>query len=56
MADHGGRSAGVCAQVAGQFLGDIWLTAWQTAPEDGYLKTQLLKRNAKGAMEAKPGE
>ncbi len=29
---------------AGEMLGDIWLTAWQTAAEDGYLKAQMVKR------------
>ena len=28
----------------GQMLGDIWLTAWQQAPEDHYLKGKLLER------------
>ena len=29
---------------SGQMLGDIWFTAWQQAPPDGYLKAQLAKR------------
>jgi len=37
----------------GQMLGDIWLTAWQTAPEDDYLKRQLEKRK-EAAVEKKP--
>lgn len=31
---------------AGQMLGDIWYTAWKTAPEDTYLERQLDERNA----------
>ncbi|MFM2082132.1 MAG: hypothetical protein RL380_823 [Verrucomicrobiota bacterium] len=34
----------------GQFLGALWLTAYETAPEDSFLKTQLTKR-AKAAAE-----
>lgn len=30
---------------SGQFLGDIWLTAWATAPEDKFLERELDKRN-----------
>ncbi len=33
----------------GKMLGDIWLTAWQTAPLDGYLRTQLVLRQSGGA-------
>jgi len=29
---------------SGQMLGDIWFSAWQQAPPDAYLKTQLAKR------------
>ncbi len=29
---------------SGQLLGDIWYSAWQQAPPDMYLKTQLAKR------------
>lgn len=29
---------------AGQFLGDLWYTAWQSAPPDQFLKSQLAKR------------
>jgi hypothetical protein len=29
---------------SGQFLGDLWLTAWQTAPEDTYLERELQQR------------
>jgi len=31
---------------SGQLLGDIWLTAWRTAPEDTYLERQLQERSA----------
>jgi hypothetical protein len=31
---------------SGQLLGDLWLTAWQTAPEDTYLERELQKRSA----------
>jgi hypothetical protein len=31
---------------AGQFLGDIWYSAWQQAPTDDYLARQLQRRNA----------
>jgi hypothetical protein len=31
----------------GQMLGDIWLTAWQTAPEDKFLQSSLAKRKLK---------
>jgi hypothetical protein len=29
---------------AGQMLGDIWFSAWQQAPPDTYLKSQLARR------------
>lgn len=32
---------------SGQLLGDIWYSAWQEAPPDTYLKTQLARRKAK---------
>lgn len=31
---------------AGQLLGDLWLTAWQEAPADLFLKSSLVRRNA----------
>jgi len=31
---------------AGQMLGNIWLTAWQQAPEDTYLERQLQQRSS----------
>ena len=31
--------------AGGQLLGDLWFSAWQTAPEDKYLKGELKKRN-----------
>jgi hypothetical protein len=30
---------------SGQLLGDIWFTAWATAPEDSFLQKELQKRN-----------
>ena len=33
---------------AGQMLGDLWYSAWQQAPTDAYLHTQLLKRKNGG--------
>lgn len=30
----------------GQMLGDLWLTAWESAPPDTYLRSQLAQRNA----------
>jgi hypothetical protein len=32
--------------TAGQMLARVWVTAWQTAPVDTYLRTQLAKRQA----------
>jgi hypothetical protein len=29
----------------GQMLGDLWLTAWESAPVDTYLRSQLAQRN-----------
>jgi type 1 glutamine amidotransferase len=29
---------------AGQMLGNVWYTAWQRAPQDGYLKRKLIER------------
>ncbi len=34
---------------SGQFLGELWLTAWQTAPEDTYLERALQQRAAAAA-------
>jgi len=31
---------------SGQLLGDLWFTAWATAPEDTYLERELQKRHA----------
>jgi len=31
---------------SGQLLGDLWLTAWQTAPEDVFLERELQRRAA----------
>jgi hypothetical protein len=33
---------------SGQFLGDLWLSAWETAAMDTYLKGRLLDRQASG--------
>ena len=30
--------------AGGQFLGDLWISAWQSAPTDLFLKSQLAKR------------
>lgn len=38
---------------SGQLLGDIWLTAWLTAPEDKYLEKQLRDRAAAKTAEDK---
>jgi hypothetical protein len=35
--------------AAGHMLGSLWLTAWQEAPPDTYLRGQLLARQAKAA-------
>ena len=34
---------------SGQLLGDLWFTAWQTAPEDTYLERELQQRGAPAA-------
>jgi type 1 glutamine amidotransferase len=34
---------------AGQMLGDLWFTAWQRAPEDGYLTRKLTERQTVSA-------
>ena len=36
-------------QLAGQLLGDLWLTAYQSAPPDSFLKNQLARRQLKDA-------
>ncbi|MDB6027160.1 MAG: hypothetical protein JWM68_3383 [Verrucomicrobiales bacterium] len=52
LSDHGeGVSKGrafVTGQliVAGQLLGDLWYSAWDSAQEDSFLKTQLSKRTS----------
>jgi hypothetical protein len=33
--------------IAGQMLGDLWFSAWQQAPPDTFLKSQLNKRKLK---------
>jgi hypothetical protein len=37
---------------SGQLLGNLWLTAWQTAPEDTYLERELQQRAAAAAAPA----
>jgi hypothetical protein len=37
---------------SGQLLGDIWFTAWATAPEDTFLERELQKRAAAAAEKA----
>ena len=42
---------------AGEMLGDLWITAWQNAPPDTFLKSQLAKRKlaaSKAADEPEP--
>jgi len=34
--------------AGGQFLGDLWFSAWQDAPPDDYLRKQLEKRSGVG--------
>lgn len=41
--------------VAGQMLGDLWLTAWQQAPPDTFLRGQLAKRKLAQTDTADPG-
>jgi len=38
---------------SGQLLGNLWFTAWQTAPEDTYLERELQQRAAPPAAAAK---
>lgn len=50
LSDQGGAGAEgrafLEAQLvkSGQWLGDLWFTAWQTAPEDTYLERELQQR------------
>jgi hypothetical protein len=37
---------------SGQLLGDLWLTAWETAPEDTFLEKELRQRAAAGGPPA----
>ncbi len=39
---------------SGQMLADIWYSAWQQAPPDTYLKSQLARRKLKDAPNHKP--
>ena len=45
-------------RLAGQLLGDLWLTAYQNAPVDNFLKNQLARRQLKDAPkgDGKPEE
>ncbi|MEO6036063.1 MAG: hypothetical protein ABIQ35_12475, partial [Verrucomicrobiota bacterium] len=62
LSDPGGPgskgSAFITQQLlaGGQFLGDLWISAWQAAPNDSFLKSQLAKRKASEAasIPAKP--
>jgi hypothetical protein len=38
--------------IAGNMLGSLWLTAWQEAPPDTYLVSQLVQRKAASAVPA----
>lgn len=38
----------------GEFLGNLWYSAWQNAPPDSYLKSQLLRRTATPAPARTP--
>jgi hypothetical protein len=38
---------------SGQLLGNLWFTAWKTAPEDVYLERQLQQRAGNAAAPAK---
>lgn len=40
-------------RVAAQTLGDLWLTAWQQAPPDMFLRSALAKRKAAAGTEKK---
>jgi hypothetical protein len=55
LSDHGAAGAAgrafLEAQLlkSGQWLGELWVTAWQTAPEDTYLERELRQRAASAA-------
>lgn len=48
LSGNGDGSAFLEAQLvkSGQLLGDLWLTAWLTAPEDTFLERELQQRTA----------
>jgi len=51
LSDHGDSSEGRAfleGQLvkSGQLLGNLWLTAWQTAPEDTFLERELQQRSS----------
>ena len=52
-ADTGRAFLTVQLLKAGQMLGDLWLTAWQEAPPDTFLRTELARRHSAGAAEPK---
>ena len=41
---------------SGQFLGNLWFTAWQTAPEDTFLERELKLRNTASATTNAPAD
>lgn len=41
---------------SGQFLGDLWLTAWQQSPPDNFLKSQLARRQRAAGTTGKAAE
>lgn len=41
---------------SGQFLGDLWLTAWQQSPPDNFLKSQLARRQRVAGTTGKAAE
>jgi len=46
---HEGKSFLIGQMIkGGQMLGDLWLTAWQQAPQDTYLTSQLARRKLAG--------
>lgn len=52
-ADSKGRAFITQQLIAGgQFLGDLWISAWQSAPADTFLKSQLAKRKLAGASQS----
>ena len=61
-ADDGAGREFLAGQIVrgGQMLGDVWYTAWKTAPKDTFLQSQLARRSGeespKSAVQGpKPG-